>query len=1268
MPEHDQPQPSQPEESQGQPSRETPQTEEEKSLKEKFKDKLKDLKEKAIQAVTSRKEAHDKKPEGDKNKPQKAVQEAMANPKQYNVEQVFQQSSKLPEDTDVQLVLDDMIHAARDDEDYFDDASHLDKMSQWIMELQAIESSSGKTPESQQEARRFKHNLIRQYAEVVIDEIAKKEYVSQAQRDQKQKIAKEWAEEVGSELPPEALKEQLEEHKFRKKKEKEREKTQKLKSLYDEISSDDWNKLPTEVKQVVEHQRAYVDNGDYEGITRNIDEWQDTIGKSQMDHDLKLKLLEYFKKFRTEFSNAQSKDIISKIAPEIDQYKTEYDQALEELKSLESNLQRLDPTQEELENNKRSKRLEEIRKHTRFSENWKSTDGYGFEDPELGGQDTEQYREELNKLLLNERNLSDQDREFAQNLLDFLDARQKVKDAEKRYTDAMSHANQQIGREAMGKGRGSNIERFLENAKDREFLQQTLSNPEAALRLLSSPEEFDTFERNVLRVYNQIFASADINTDQQFENVFTQIYHAPAADEVVGHVDAVLAEVLTKRSSDTALVRSLNLLKNRLVEERNTRSYTHNVSYIISTRGSLEDLAGFSRRFRSSQLTAAFSEDMVRTAARLFEVKINQMLANNNWTIPTEFMQIDPELGEIRIDKETLDQLRKHYPDKEEWELRRAYRLARGLHLGASGVVLDRLGEADPPASYETGGFASYFGEKILPGWNPFRHIFHRFGVPPELADLVYAEVDPGATNRTWNYKSMKETMEKIQGLRGSKKVEAIAEMAGVPLIEVRNPFGVGSIMSRGGWRFEKATLHLLAPKEGVDEVNIGTGTNPEVRKKQVDWVTTWGRAKRVGPEIMKFFISKYGNDIAEALHPERFEGKSDDDKKKEHAAIKKEMQQDIFRHIRAINPLKFAHWEKEELFDDKLYQNSIRGRALIEVFGDDAKEFAKIESRASVLEDKLSLVQSAALRRAWDTWDKWEAGKVEEYDDDKNWGIKDEDYKILEKDPDIKDGDIQKVKDYVKALHHAIDTKKFRLIKTPNSFDRAGIDAHGHKKGTPQKPVDKMVGAIEYFAERDTNKLTMGTEDLDYSKLNFERAGQFIVERAFSDANHLSHAGNAMAGLPDTLIKANMGKSYEPLMEMLHHIHKPMEDYHGPEEASKAVRKMATVVIRFYDTNGWTHFLPAPFQQIAREVFRSSRVRERLGKSAWEWTADEKFGFIDALQASGVLTAADLKKLRKEVGADWNMVAVDYATMAAPIIIMLLLWQALSEALNESE
>lgn len=1118
------------------------------------------------------------------------------------------------------------------------------KLYEWILKLQAILLDKTVSKEEKQRISELHEKLAAYLQEAVVGQAN----VRPEDAKQVEETAKHWDEFVGSHLS-------LQEY------ERIVSNRQKMRSLQNLVRTPDGNVsglafefFSDKAKELIRRHDMLVDLGDAQGIIKIYDELHNalldtaSIDESRLTpedrkllpnpKELRLSLLRALQDEKNE-AEAQVHVVqeVKKAAasPQEQEMAAGYDKLLKKSKELTNQLGVQAAKFEQLQGKTpaRSKELENLRQKAMAFATF-DADMH----PDMGAISAQlrQVRDAVNGLV-NAGRLSAADAALASTLSNYVDNRLALIGTE----EDIREMAEKGGRKEVG----YYLKRF--NQEEVQFIDSVLSRPAEILRQIRTEEGFNKFEKRIKKIHNAVFKNADLNTDQQFEHVFTAMYHVPAVEDVVSMVQAAEAQ-----ATDRPLQDRLRVLRSQLNADRILRSYTHNASYILQTRGELETLAGFSEKLQAANLEEGFKkEPLVQRASEFLLQKVNQTLSADNWVVSTEFMLPDPDKGGVLVDLEVEEMLKKFYATElknkeiQDWELQRAYRIAKGVHLAGTGEILDRIGEARAPVEGEYGAYMGYYGEKIGPIWDIMNHFYGRWGIPNVVPELMYALIRGHGTLEGWEHKHLESIMEKMQSLRGSKKVQFLHDLGGVPFIEIRNLFKAGALPSRHGWRADAATLHLLVDK---DKKTFSQPTGAEKDYAGVDWEQSGENFKRAGTYVMWHWAKSRAENVAKLEAKNKVflsEKQKDAFIKSRSEELTTQYKREAIEHAKKVNPMKFAFFEKEEMFDPELYGESVRGKALVAVFKDEAKNYLSIRDKSSGfdkdtkalhVEDNVIIVQSRALMRA-----------RKEYDEGKNvtWGITEADYEVI-----VDPTEREQAKTYHDALQSAISEKKMYLISEDG-------------KGLGKVPM------VEWFA-RKPNPFGIGSEDTDWSMLKFKTAGGSLIGRTFKDANDLNSGVTELMNMENVLIAADVAGSIDPIVEWIGKVSGPVAGVHSAEDGSKVARIVASAVIRYYDTDKWWRLLPRPIRGLIGQFFENSMSVKVSGKKALRLDEAGKFEFIEKLRQARIVLEHDAEILKKEVGArEWTQVyGVDFFREYVPAIFLLILLQAMLEEAQQSE
>lgn len=297
-------------------------------------------------------------------------------------------------------------------------------------------------------------------------------------------------------------------------------------------------------------------------------------------------------------------------------------------------------------------------------------------------------------------------------------------------------------------------------------------------------------------------------------------------------------------------------------------------------------------------------------------------------------------------------------------------------------------------------------------------------------------------------------------------------------------------------------------------------------------------------------------------------------------------------------------------------------------------------------VEENLQLVQERALERARALYDRT-------HGEEEGWGVREEDFAAITDEIDR-----ENARRYWVALKTAINTKKFPI---------------GASKGTMAKLLSATPGevkygdAVDFFAATTKDRgFFIGSEDMDFSQLEFKYAGASMVGRVFKDANNLSASASGIFGFAGVLTHAAVHESYEDVIEAIEKIIHPIEGVHGPDVASKMTYKLALMTGRYFQKN-WKARLPLGIGTVYDYIHRNTALSKELaGRSVWRWDEQTTNTFIEDLFKNRMLTDADRDNLKKELGGRTIQMGFDYMRTVVPLIILLMLWQGTQAALKE--
>jgi hypothetical protein len=1266
-------------------------------------DKLRRFVEEARERVRARRSKSSKESE-EYRKNVQVIETGLSKQNKNNYESILLSAKNPPQNEDVVRIVAEAVKEINANPDIVPDSK---RVQQWIMDLQFVAQEQQSAPQSAslsdaQEVQIYKYRFTQLLAEAAAQEAIRenpgKKEVAEAV---KSNLVGGYGQAVGVEISPDdfynAVKSSIEEPQGQPAETKLKQKAPKLGEgwiLFDE-ESPQFQRLDPEVQQYIQtiHDVArnprlitedFVQNA-VSGLVELAPKIQDRTLQEQMLRQLD-KLVRDVKAH--EFNKAKVEDM-SLTSGQLSEYsdtrllaEKDYEKALK----LQGEIRSSYASADELRNKVRNGQLND------FAHKIRPLDADEEE------QDIDDTISEIQNLI--PQLTSSEDKKLAELLTEYY---QTKKDFLPRLAVIIR------GKTKMGKLRNL---MEMSSYEDSQFVEGTLRDPNEIIRLYkSNPEGFEKeFDKRLVRMYNEVLANMDANPDVDARAALNPLYHQPVLDEIIKAIQDAEREIheqeqiylQTHKTLDglyapdqKRLSLRLRKLSKNLATERALREFAHNINLIMMKRGTLDDIAGYAAQMQSADIDAVFEgQKLVLEAAQVIEQRVNQELASNNWIVPQGFMQTDPEYGGSKFDFDVLEILMNRHSEDiknkvyKEWEIRRAFRLAKGIQLGATAVILDRLGEADPPptAIGAKGTYNSYFGEGILSAWDIMRHFFYRWEQPNDMQEIIYNVINTGGTLGTWDHDRLKEIKRELDSKRGSERREYLEQLGGQLFIEMRNMWGVGGLFTRGGWRTEGASYNLLVPMSAeeveknklkglVDVVGL-VEREGGIRKNLIgiDWGKSWINFQRAGGVIMYNWADTRAQNEVRAEHKisadmpmdaggiegalekgkitkqqaEELEKYADEAKDKA-----KTYKKEAFKHIKRVNPLKFAFFEKEDMYTPDLFAKSIRGRTIRAVFGSHIQTITQAKAEAGGFEKaeaNIMVVQAHALQQAWERFDAGEPNPWHE-DEAHPYLVEEKDFDII---PDAKER-AEAIK-YFKALTQAVDSATFKKT-TPG-------------KGLGKDEVKEM-DAVSFFAQQDY-AFSIGSEDLDVSQLRYSEGGANIIGRVWGDAKALGAGSSKVMGLAEVLVSAGQTHKYDHLIELIKESTAPIEQIHGSARKSKTSRLLATEMIRYYQKDFQAKLFIPPFDKLQLRLQRKfgyvSKSQEVQGLDAWIWEENETRQFIDLLRANNLISIHDRDILIKEVGARSHQLMFDVGRSMLLMVVLLIMLQAISQGIKEEK
>lgn len=363
-------------------------------------------------------------------------------------------------------------------------------------------------------------------------------------------------------------------------------------------------------------------------------------------------------------------------------------------------------------------------------------------------------------------------------------------------------------------------ERKLEASHARGQIRAQRGSPEANFTKVQI-EAIIGDEKKREEIFENLFAKADGNPAREFRDAFSFYYDEP--------VYLAFLEVLRKEANNPKRPREERVefeeANTRYAMEKEIRESLHNANYVLLANQPTEILVKFVQQFRPEMADIAFRKTGVVTAYHMHEQALRQVMEAHGGYLPYEEVAWDPRSG---IGTGRVEQLTRKYLERaidkglvkneagesvrlEEWEIKRAIALARGLGVMTLGTLEIAAQSKLPP-----GKLGSLYAQDIIRDITPFIHLISKFGIGKQREAVLgfFLEGKKGP----WTQKELLEFLEKADD------EEELFKMLneGDRFLSVLNPLKFGSIF--GGWRIGDKEISAIFDLRGEDRKCAGIG------------------------------------------------------------------------------------------------------------------------------------------------------------------------------------------------------------------------------------------------------------------------------------------------------------------------------------------------------------------------------------------------------------------------------------------------------------
>ncbi|MEK7165894.1 MAG: hypothetical protein AAB874_03770, partial [Patescibacteria group bacterium] len=436
------------------------------------------------------------------------------------------------------------------------------------------------------------------------------------------------------------------------------------------------------------------------------------------------------------------------------------------------------------------------------------------------------------------------------------------------------------------------LERFADI--DKLLKAMNIENPKAR------QEAFDEYWEDTLEVLNKLLRRGTINTNMDFSSQFTAFIHEPVYQKLTELVKKtqdnydnyrakyknehhrdfkkimVKAEGLLgtdKRKVDygkhtVELSQALGFLYKKVQADREMREFGHNVNYIVLTRGSMEDIAKYSGRLRTSMVEYAMfgkKEYITQTAMRIYEQELMKLLHDYGWTMPS---QLD------HLEEMVREQIRLKYGTEATQEmLDRAITVGRGMGMVTS--MIDWMAQTDAPKGNLF--YVGYPADAILGDMNVGYHFLRRWRAQMELgADGRFSNHDEYARLfftmmqkdpqffDGWDPDKLFQYMSQYASLTRTAFRQRTEDGSDVPILQMVNLFKIGSIFYRGGWRNNAMLNHHFTAEKvlGTQKDKTLWTDYDHVLWNNVDLDKSWKNVQVAGTAALNWYIGQLDDAI----------------------------------------------------------------------------------------------------------------------------------------------------------------------------------------------------------------------------------------------------------------------------------------------------------------------------------------------------------------------------------------------------------------------
>ncbi len=405
-------------------------------------------------------------------------------------------------------------------------------------------------------------------------------------------------------------------------------------------------------------------------------------------------------------------------------------------------------------------------------------------------------------------------------------------------------------------------------------LQEAFGNaPEPRREGLYGERKLTTSEKRQI-----VSATKAEDIEKLFNRMFDRVDARPQADfnEAFGNAGTfefeefmkTLNEEITANNDkgNVQRARELNLIVQQFANERKAREIIHNAYYGVLAGLDTEKISQFIDSFMSGWADMAFNKPGVTKAMHFYEQALLIVRETaGGYLKPAEVVGEMKKNSEGKVNELARDLLNKanaggqirnakgESVTLEPWQIDRALAFARGMSIITGKTIEIAASSILAPGAT---AFTDQYAQRIIAELAPFRHAY-KFYAGSKFARVLAYTMNRG--RKPWTTKDI----EDYANLTLEEQINVLNAM--VPegkerFYSVLNPFEIGGILSRTGWRIAGGGVTMINDLvKGVggnpDEAWIGTGVQIERKRGKLVDEKAEGHAeavKTVESELIK--------------------------------------------------------------------------------------------------------------------------------------------------------------------------------------------------------------------------------------------------------------------------------------------------------------------------------------------------------------------------------------------------------------------------------